>query len=131
MKPARPVAPELIFEIGGRVTVDGAELEPLDEEAVRAAARRLRAAGVDSIAVCFLHSYANPAHERRARALLLEEHPGGAVSLSSEVLPVFREFERVDGHRAQRLRAAAGRALRRRGWRNGCARAGSAPRCRS
>ena len=92
VKPARPVAPELIFEIGGRVTGDGAELEPLDEEAVRAAARRLRAAGVDSIAVCFLHSYADPAHERRARALLLEEHPGGAVSLSSEVLPVFREF---------------------------------------
>ena len=97
VKPARPVAPELIFEIGGRVTVDGAELEPLDEEAVRAAARRLRGAGVDSIAVCFLHSYANPAHERRARALLLEEHPGGAVSLSSEVLPVFREFERSMG----------------------------------
>ena len=97
VKPARPVAPELIFEIGGRVTVDGAEIEPLDEEAVRAAARRLRAAGVDSIAVCFLHSYANPAHERRARALLLEEHPGGAVSLSSEVLPVFREFERSMG----------------------------------
>ena len=97
VKPARPVAPELIFEIGGRVTVDGAEIEPLDEEAVRAAARRLRGAGVDSIAVCFLHSYANPAHERRARALLLEEHPGGAVSLSSEVLPVFREFERSMG----------------------------------
>ena len=97
VKPARPVAPELIFEIGGRVTVDGAEIEPLDEEAVRAAARRLCEAGVDSIAVCFLHSYANPAHERRARALLLEEHPGGAVSLSSEVLPVFREFERSMG----------------------------------
>src|SRR5258708_7275645 len=64
---------------------------------LRGAARRLRAAGVDSIAVCFLHSYANPAHERRARALLLEEHPGGAVSLSSEVLPVFREFERSMG----------------------------------
>jgi len=97
VKPARPVAPELIFEIGGRVTVDGAEIEPLDEDAVRAAARRLAAAGVDSIAVCFLHSYANPAHEQRARALLLEEHPGGAVSLSSEVLPVFREFERSMG----------------------------------
>ena len=97
VKPARPVPPELIFEIGGRVTVDGEELEPLDESAVRAAARRLREAGVDSIAVCFLHSYANPAHERRAAALLTEEHPGCAVSLSSEVLPVFREFERSMG----------------------------------
>jgi N-methylhydantoinase A len=97
VKPRRPVPPELIFEIGGRVAVDGAELEPLDEPAVRAAARRLREAGVDSIAVCFLHGYANAAHERRARALVLTEHPGCAVSLSSEVLPVFREFERSMG----------------------------------
>ena len=97
VKPARPVSPELIFEIGGRVTVEGEELEPLDETGVRAAARRLREAGVNSIAVCFLHSYANPAHERRAHALLLDEHPDCAVSLSSEVLPVFREFERSMG----------------------------------
>jgi N-methylhydantoinase A len=97
VKPLRPVPPELIFEIGGRVAVDGTELEPLDEAAVRAAARRLREAGVDSIAVCFLHGYANADHERRARALLLAEHPGCAVSLSSEVLPVFREFERSMG----------------------------------
>jgi N-methylhydantoinase A len=97
VKPARPVPPELIFEIGGRVTVEGEEIEPLDAGAVRAAARRLREAGVDSIAVCFLHSYANPAHERRTAVLLREEHPGCAVSLSSEVLPVFREFERSMG----------------------------------
>jgi N-methylhydantoinase A len=97
VKPARPVPPELIFEIGGRVTVDGEELTPLDEHAVRAAARRLREAGVDSVAICFLHSYANPAHERRAAVVLTEEHPACAVSLSSEVLPVFREFERSMG----------------------------------
>ena len=97
VKPARPVAPELIFEIEGRVSVDGEELASLDETGVRVAARRLREAGVGSIAVCFLHSYANAAHERRARALLLEEHPDCAVSLSSEVLPVFREFERSMG----------------------------------
>jgi N-methylhydantoinase A len=97
VKPQRPVAPELIFEIGGRVAVDGTELEPLDEAAVRAAARRLRQAGVDSVAVCFLHGYANADHERRAGALVRAEHPGCAVSLSSEVLPVFREFERSMG----------------------------------
>ncbi|HXU91168.1 MAG TPA: hydantoinase/oxoprolinase family protein, partial [Methylomirabilota bacterium] len=97
VKPARPVPPELIFEIGGRVAVDGEELETLDEAAVRDAARRLREAGVDSVAVCFLHSYANPAHEQRARVLLHAEHPRCAVSLSSEVLPVFREFERSMG----------------------------------
>ena len=97
VKPLRPVPPERIFEIGGRVAVDGSELEALDEAAVRAAARRLREAGVDSVAVCFLHGYANATHERRARALVLAEHPGCAVSLSSEVLPVFREFERSMG----------------------------------
>jgi N-methylhydantoinase A len=97
VKPARPVPPELVLEIGGRIAVDGAEIEPLAEAAVRDAARRLRAAGVACVAICFLHGYANPAHERRARDVLLEEHPGCAVSLSSEVLPVFREFERSMG----------------------------------
>src|SRR5207237_8109762 len=97
VKPARPVPPERIFEIDGRIAVDGEELEPLDETAVRVAARRLREAAVNSIAVCFLHGYANAAHERRARALLQQEHPDCAVSLSSEVLPVFREFERSMG----------------------------------
>jgi N-methylhydantoinase A len=93
-KPARPVPPELIFEIPGRIGVGGEEIEGLDEEAVREAARRLRQAGVGSVAVCFLHSYAHDGHERRAREVLLEEHADCEVSLSSEVLPVFREFER-------------------------------------
>ena len=112
VKPQRPVSPELIFEIGGRVAVDGAELEPLDEAAVRTAARRLREAGVDSVAVCFLHGYANAEHERRAGALLLAEHPrlrGVAVERSAPRVPRVRA---LDGHRAQRLRSAAGRALR-------------------
>ena len=94
VKPARPVPPELIFEVPGRIAVDGDEIEALDEAAVREAARRLREAGIASVAVCFLHSYADPAHERRARELVREEYPECAVSLSSEVLPVFREFER-------------------------------------
>src|SRR5262249_44670566 len=95
VKPSRPVAPELIFEIGGRLDVDGDELELLDERAVLEAARRLREARVSSVAVCFLHSYANPVHERRTRELLRSEHPDCAVSLSSDVLPVFREYERA------------------------------------
>jgi N-methylhydantoinase A len=93
-KPARPVPPELIFEIAGRIGADGDEIEPLDEAAVREAARQLRAVGVASVAICFLHSYADGAPERRARDLLRAEHPECAVSLSSDVLPVFREFER-------------------------------------
>ncbi|HEY3188106.1 MAG TPA: hydantoinase/oxoprolinase family protein, partial [Solirubrobacteraceae bacterium] len=94
IKPARPVPPELIFEVAGRIGVEGDEIEPLDDGAVRDAARRLRAAGVASVAICFLHSYVDGAHERRAREVLLEEYPECAVSLSSDVLPVFREFER-------------------------------------
>jgi len=93
-KPARPVPPERIFEVPGRIGVDGEDIEPLGEDAVRDAARQLRAAGVASIAVCFVHSYANGAHERRAREILLDEYPECAVSLSCDVLPVFREFER-------------------------------------
>ena len=94
VKPPRPVPPELIFEIPGRIAVDGDGARAARRGRVRAAARRLREAGVDSVAVCFLHSYANAAHERRAREMLLAEHPACAVSLSSEVLPVFREYER-------------------------------------
>jgi N-methylhydantoinase A len=94
-KPPRPVPPELVFEIPERVGADGEELAPLDEAAVRSAARSLRAAGVTSVAICFLHSYASPAHERAAREVLLAEDPDCAVSLSSDVLPVFREYERA------------------------------------
>ena len=94
VKPARPVPPERIFEIGGRLASDGSELEALDEAAIRAAARKLQAQGVAAIAVCFLHSFTNPAHERRAATLIAEVHPQAMVSISSDVLPVFREYER-------------------------------------
>ncbi|MEO1491325.1 MAG: hydantoinase/oxoprolinase family protein [Pseudomonadota bacterium] len=72
----------------------GEVLVPLDEDAVRAAARELREAGVSSIAVCFLFAFLDPAHEERAKALVLEEHPGAFVTTSSSVSPQFREFER-------------------------------------
>ena len=78
-----------------RLTADRHEvLEPLDEEAVRAAARALAAAGVEAIAVCFLFSYLNPSHERRAAAIVREEAPGLFVTASADVAPQFREFER-------------------------------------
>jgi N-methylhydantoinase A len=94
VKPKRPVKPQHILEIAGRIDHTGAELEPLDEAAVRGAARTLRDAGIDAIAVCFIHAYADPAHERRARELILAEHARAMVALSAEVLPVFREYER-------------------------------------
>src|SRR5258706_362926 len=94
VKPKRPVKPQHILEIAGRIDHTGDELEPLDEAGVRAAARSLRDAGIEAIAISFIHAYANPAHERRTRELILAEHPGAMVALSAEVLPVFREYER-------------------------------------
>jgi N-methylhydantoinase A len=94
VKPKRPVPPELIFEVGGRLGPDGNELAPLDEAAVSAAARTLKERGISAIAVVLLHSYANAAHERRVAEILRSQNPGALVSLSSEVLPTFREYER-------------------------------------
>ena len=82
-------------EIGGRIAYDGSELEPIDEGSVRQAVRKLRDRGVTSIAVCFLFSFMNPAHEQRAAAIIREEYPECRVSLSSVVLPVIREYQRV------------------------------------
>ena len=72
----------------------GEVLVPLDEAAVREAARALRVDGVEAIAVCFLFSYLNPAHELRAREIVREEAPECFVCSSAEVAPQFREFER-------------------------------------
>ncbi|MBM3525356.1 MAG: hydantoinase/oxoprolinase family protein, partial [Alphaproteobacteria bacterium] len=94
IKPKRPVPPERVFAVRGRLDHDGSEIVPLDEAAVRDAARRIKASGAAGIAVCLLHSYANPAHERSVREIILEETPDALVSLSSDVLPVFREYER-------------------------------------
>jgi N-methylhydantoinase A len=94
VKPRRPVPPEWIFEIGGRLDHNGAELEPLDESAATAAALAIRNAGIGAVAIVFLHSYANAAHECRAGAIVRSMLPDAVVSLSSDVLPVFREYER-------------------------------------
>ncbi len=91
-----PLIPRhLRLEIDERILADGSVHRPLDENAVRAAARRLVESDIEAVVICFLHSYRNPSHERRAREILAEELPGVYVSLSSEVLPEFREFERL------------------------------------
>lgn len=72
----------------------GEVLVPLDEEGVRIAARELKDAGVEAIAVCFLFAYLDPRHEDRAKAIIEEEYPGCFVSTSASVSPQFREFER-------------------------------------
>jgi N-methylhydantoinase A len=94
VKPKRPVPPRLIMEVPERVLLDGGVERPLDEAACREAARRLRALGVEAVAIVFLHAYANPAHERRAAEIVREEFPAAQVAVSSDVLPVFREYER-------------------------------------
>jgi N-methylhydantoinase A len=78
-----------------RVLADGRVDTALDEASVVRAADELVRQGVESIAVVFLHSYANPAHERRARELIVGRHPGVYVSISSEVSPQIREYERT------------------------------------
>ncbi len=78
-----------------RLTADRSTvLEPLDEAGVRNAARVLKAAGVEAIAICFLFSYLNPSHEKRAAAIVREEYPACFVTTSSDIAPQFREFER-------------------------------------
>jgi N-methylhydantoinase A len=83
------------LEARERLAPDGIVEIPLDETAVVDAADRLVAAGVASLAIGFLHSYANPAHERRAAELIAARHPGLHLSLSSEVSPQIREYERL------------------------------------
>jgi len=95
VKPQRPIPPEHIFEIAERISFAGEVITPLDETAVLDAASRLRDAGIDSIAISFIHSYADGANERRAAELIVQAYPDAHVSLSSEVLPVFREYERT------------------------------------
>jgi N-methylhydantoinase A len=95
VKPPRIVPADLVRTVGGRLDHTGAELRPFDEDQARAAARFLRDREVAAVGVCLLHAYANPAHERRMRELLAEEHPEAAVSLSSEVLREYREYERA------------------------------------
>jgi N-methylhydantoinase A len=95
VKPDRIVPRDLVRGVEGRLDVTGAEVRPFDEEGARATARWFRDRGVTTLAVCFLHAYTNPAHEERMRAVLREEHPDAVVSVSSEVLREYREYERA------------------------------------
>jgi N-methylhydantoinase A len=91
-----PIAPQsLTKEITERSDHAGNVLVPLDAGDVRRAARELRAQGVESIAVCYLFSFANPAHETETRRIIHEEFPNVSVSLSSDVLPRIREWPRL------------------------------------
>jgi N-methylhydantoinase A len=95
VKPERIVPLRYVREIGGRLNVLGEELRPLDEDSVRAAARSFRAQGIGAVGICLIHSYANPAHERRAAEIVRAEFPDCVLSLSCDVLPEYREYERA------------------------------------
>src|SRR6266446_2643468 len=94
-KPAPLIPRRRIVEVTERILSDGSVLTPLDEGETRRQVRQLQAAGVTSLAVCLLHSYVNPAHEKRVGEIVAEEAPGMAVSLSHEISPMFREYERT------------------------------------
>lgn len=92
----RPLVPrELTFELNERMNAAGDILVPLDAAAVSALAESLIAAKIEAVAVCFLHAYANPAHEMLAGDVLRRLLPGAFVTLSHEILREFREYERT------------------------------------
>jgi len=94
-RPPILVAPELRLEVDERIDANGAVLRPLDTGAMSALAARLHDAGAESLAIVFLHAYRNPAHERQAAALLRALLPDLPITLSSEVMPEYREYERT------------------------------------
>ncbi len=95
VKPARPVPASRIVEVDERVAAGGAVLSPLDEESVFSAAEAIRQMDIEAVGICLLHAFANPAHERRVAEILRAALPGIAVTISTDVLPVVREYERT------------------------------------
>jgi N-methylhydantoinase A len=81
--------------VRGRLDAQGREIVPLDEPGLRGAAEQLRAEKVAAVAVCFMHSYANPEHERAAARIVAEILPDAFLSVSSQVLPAIRFYDRV------------------------------------
>jgi len=94
VKPPRIVPAHRVKTVPGRLGVTGEQIRPFDEGAAVVIARWFRDQGVNTIGVCFLHSYANDVHERAMRDVLLREHPQATVSISNEVLREYREYER-------------------------------------
>jgi N-methylhydantoinase A len=93
--PYEPLVPRYLrLGVEERTLSDGEVLTPLSADQVRQAVARLKAEGVESVAICFLHSYANPANEQRAKEIAKGQLNGTYVTTSHEILPVWREFER-------------------------------------
>ncbi|MBB5538784.1 hydantoinase/oxoprolinase family protein [Rhizobium giardinii] len=95
-KPAPLVSRQLRQEVSERIGVNGDVITPLDEDDVAAATEVLREYGVEAVAVCLMHGYRNPSHEKRIAAQLRDLLPGVPVTLSSDIAPVIREYERAN-----------------------------------
>jgi N-methylhydantoinase A len=96
MERPEPLVPRpLRFEVPERMAADGTVLIDLDEDAVEALADRLVTEAVQAVAICFLHSYQNDVHERRAREIIARRIPSSVITISSEVCPEIREYERT------------------------------------
>jgi len=125
VRPPPLVPRSRVFEIGERTLYDGTILLPLDTAELAEITVKLADAGIDAVAICFLHSYANPTNEAAARDAVTAALPGAAVSVSSEVLPEYREYERftatmLNAYVAPRMRDYLGAletGLARRGYR--------------
>ncbi|MCF2531495.1 hydantoinase/oxoprolinase family protein [Yinghuangia soli] len=94
-KPEPLAALEHTVEVAGRIAADGREVEPLDVDSARRALRRLAASGIEALTIALVNSYADDSHEKALAALAADEIPGVPVSLSSQVLPEMREYERT------------------------------------
>src|SRR5213594_2034419 len=95
VKPERIVPLHHVREVPERLDVAGGVVRPFDEAVAVEVARWFVRHGITNVGVSFIHAYANPEHERRMRAVLEREHPAAHVSISSEVLPEYREYERT------------------------------------
>src|SRR5262249_20240687 len=112
--PVRPLVPRArCLEVNERMRADGSVLVPIDDEEVAAIGRQLADDRTEAVAICFLHSYANPEHERRAAEILARHLPKAVIATSSSVLPEYREFERfsttaLNAYVAPRMRGYLG-----------------------
>ncbi|MBX3596373.1 MAG: hydantoinase/oxoprolinase family protein [Rhizobiaceae bacterium] len=94
-RPAPLIGRDMVFGIPGRLDAVGEEIEPINEQAVSDAIKRAVAAGAEGIVISLLHSYRNPAHEQRVKAMVEAQAPGLPVFCSSETWPIIREYERT------------------------------------
>jgi len=94
-KPQSLIGPGMKFEVNERILYDGTVKTPLNEEEVVDVVLRIKASGAESIAVCTIFSFINPSHEKKIKSIIEREFPEAYVTISSELVPEFREFSRM------------------------------------